>query len=209
MKIKPIYKNLLNLFLARYWTTASKLHRRVGSIKILLLSALLLTGCTGTGFGGQRGQPFAGLESLNATNGQIYVYRPYKKFWLKAYPNISVDAEIAGELRNGTYVVIELPPRKYNLAILQNEYWAIPDMTTEIEVKAGERLFYRVAAIWEDMSVDVYGPIGLVSFSTKARFELVAEEVAVREINDLLKYSDEGAYPHGSTAYDAHTAILK
>ena len=64
----------------------------------------------GAGLGGQKGSAFEGLETVVAGEGQIYIYRPYKMFWLKAYPNVVVNGKLVGELRNGTYVVVNVSP---------------------------------------------------------------------------------------------------
>ena len=79
----------------------------------ILLLVILLSGCAstpGSGFGGQAGTPFVGFELLRPNYAHIYIYRPSKLFWLKAYPNVSLDKESVGELRNGTYIVAEVPP---------------------------------------------------------------------------------------------------
>ncbi len=56
-------------------------------------------------------------------------------FWFKAYPNISINDQPAGELRNGTYIVSEVPPGTHLLVVHQNEFWAIPDMATELRLR--------------------------------------------------------------------------
>ena len=154
----------------------------------ILASFLLLTLLSGCiGLGGQKGSLFKEFEAPRAGTGQIYIYRPYKLFWLKAYPNVMINEVLVGELRNGTYVVVNIPPGNHEITLPSNSFWAIPDMTAKLKIEAGERIFLRVGARLDHVLPMYFGAFGVVSMSASAVMTSVNEDLATEEIVELLK----------------------
>ena len=159
--------------------------KRVKATFCLLLT--LLTGCTATGLGGQKGSLFTGFEPVEDGAGQIYIYRPYKTFWLKAYPNVIINDELVGELRNGTYIVVNVPSGNHKIILPSNNFWAIPSMSTELEVEKGQRIFLRVGAKLDSVLPIYLGSFGVVSMTASAAMVHIKEDVASLEISKLLR----------------------
>jgi len=162
----------------------------IGKVTAFLLLLALLSGCVGAGLGGQKGSAFEGLETVVAGEGQIYIYRPYKMFWLKAYPNVVVNGKLVGELRNGTYVVVNVSPGIHEITLPENGFWGIPDMTTKIDVGDGERIFLRVGAKLDSVMPMHFGSFGVVSMTASAVMTHIKEDLASAEISSLLRSND-------------------
>lgn len=119
-----------------------------------LLIIIFLTGCASqpsSGLGGKQGTPFPGFESDSENSGYIYVYRPEKFFWFKAYPNVSVNGEVVGELRNGTYIVVSVPEGEHSVTVHRNGYWGVPDSQIKLFVKNGDSAFVEVQPHMESL----------------------------------------------------------
>ena len=150
-------------------------------MRLIIFLTLFLTGCAGVGYGGKQGSPFVSLDPIKDGWGQIYIYRPYQKFWLLAYPNISVNGEIVGELRNGTYISIDVPPGEHDLEVIKNSYWAI-QMFSKVSVQSGQRVFIRTGSRFGGVSADVLGTFGILHLSASATMQHLQEDFSTSEV---------------------------
>ena len=110
----------------------------VRNILFVLLLALL-AGCSAGG------KQFSGLEKPNFSYAQVYIYRPSALQQSGIFPDLKLDSEFFGKLKNGGYLSIKVEPGKHKLAVAGNYLqWNYLPRTFDVSFEGGKTYFYRL-----------------------------------------------------------------
>jgi len=146
---------------------------------ILFTFIFYLSGCSS--LGGSKGAPFQGLSDIEPNATQIYMYRPSSFVMSLAIPTVKLNSEPAEGVRNGSYIVYELPPGKHKFNLSNNANWAAGNIEFSVDALEGERYFYRLTAHVDDMAA--YGQF--VTISMGSHLHQVSKEFALQEMAEL------------------------
>ena len=146
---------------------------------ILFAFVFYLSGCSS--FGGSKGSAFQGLNEIKSNTGQVYIYRPYSFVMSLAIPTTKVDGEKAEGIRNGSYMIYELTPGKHKFSLSNNANWAAGKIDFVVDVREGERYFYRLTA--HVGNVAAFGQF--VTVYMGSHLNQVEEKFALREMSKL------------------------
>lgn len=150
-------------------------------IKLLLLS-MWFVGCAS--LGGAAGVPYSGLSELKQDTAQVYIYRPSRFVMGMAIPTIKVNGIKATGVRNGSYVVYQLPPGMHKISILRNANWMPGNVDLELDLEDQNRYFFRLTTGTRDATA-----VGnSISLSVGGTIQEVSEEFAITEL-PLLKFT--------------------
>ena len=156
------------------------LQSNVMKIIVSIFLVLSLFGCSS--FGGAKGVPFSGLTEINSDLAQVYIYRPSRMAMGLAIPTTKIDGEKVEGVRNGSFIIYELPPGKHQFSLSNNGNWAAGNIDFEFEVEASKKYFFRLTARTGDMAV--FGQFLYMSMGSN--LHQVSKEFAVREMSELL-----------------------
>jgi hypothetical protein len=129
------------------------------------------------------GPGYPGVRPVTTEGYRIVIYRPSTFVNKAAYPNVYVDGELKGTLRNGGYLELDVPPGAHKIKLQRRMTW---DGSQEFDVVADSKttVFYRLGS----RLVGVSG-VGSSVFVTKGLSLTAAEaELALAELK-LLKAS--------------------
>lgn len=147
---------------------------------IFSLLILLIAGCQS--FGGPKGTPYSGLNGYQNGKGQVYLYRPYSFAMSMAIPSLEIDGQSAMSVRNSSYVVYDLDSGEHKFVLKRNSNWSAPKMEFIVDVKHGERQFYRLST--DVGSIFLIGSIGTSTIN--GYLGKVNEDFALSEMRRLL-----------------------
>jgi hypothetical protein len=109
------------------------------------------------------------------------MYRPSSFVMSLAIPTVKLNSEPAEGVRNGSYIVYELPPGKHKFNLSNNANWAAGNIEFSVDALEGERYFYRLTAHVDDMAA--YGQF--VTISMGSHLHQVSKEFALQEMAEL------------------------
>lgn len=130
---------------------------------IPLLSLLLfLSGCSASG------PRYQSTQLTSQSNGLIYIYRPAQFVNGGGYPEILINNESIGPLKNGGYLYAEVSPGRYHVRSKGNVmHWLLPDQSTVIDVRSGETVYLRLLS-----SASAAAMIGIATFNMERQSNL-------------------------------------
>lgn len=107
---------------------------------LLIIAALaLMTGC------GAGGAKFSGLEKPTDNLAQVYIYRPSAFVQSGNFPDMALDNQEIGQLKNGGFLKFKAPAGKHSLSITGNVMqWIHKDATATLTFEAGKTYFYKL-----------------------------------------------------------------
>jgi len=142
---------------------------------LMLLCWLVLGGCSA------QGTRFSALPALGQDEALIVVYRPSAFARSGTWPDIYVDGQKRGELKNGGYLFLRVPPAGHLVEVkgpvMRWDIRAEP-LSCKPEVCAGETVFIRLLTTSDryPLAVQITTALGLVN-----------REVALRELSSLCE----------------------
>lgn len=146
---------------------------------ILFIFIFYISGCSS--IGGSKGTPFNGLYDIKPNTGQVYIYRPSSFVMGGAIPTIKIDDEKAEGVRNGSYMIYELPLGEHKFQLSNNANWAAGNIDFVVKIEEGNRYFYRLTANVDDIAA--FGQF--ITVSMGSNLNQVTEQFAVREMSEL------------------------
>ena len=149
-------------------------------IIIIIVTSFLLLACNATG------PKFTQLESLEANQAKVYIYRPWAMLDGAATPTVQVDGVDRFDLSNGGYEVIILSPGAHKLTVKKGVFmsnWRADEMNIEYKFEANRNYFVRLSAELQDAGV--YGSV--MSVSGSYGFALIKESFAINELKEVKK----------------------
>ncbi len=151
-------------------------------IQILSVTALIqcLVGCAATG-------PLFSPEATLANDGyaKIFVYRPSRFANSAGYPQITLDGETKGGLKNGGFLIIKATPGTHTLIQEHSWKWDIRANPVVLNVQENHKYFVKLDT---DASVAFMGttPSGtMYSVTRGVYFAEVEESIGLDEIKNL------------------------
>ena len=140
---------------------------------LMLLCLLVLAGCSA------QGAQFNTLPTLGQGEAMITVYRPSAFGLSGAWPDIHVDGQKRGELKNGGYLLLRVPPGGH-LVEMKGPItrWDIraETLSCKPDIKAGETAFIKM------LITSTWHPLGL---RTTVTFKFVNRDTAIQELSSL------------------------
>jgi hypothetical protein len=136
---------------------------------VLVILALFLTACATA-----PGDLYQGLQPVEATTGDVYLYRTKAFAAIGQGFSTTLQDEAGGTLYNGSYLLFRLAPGHYDLAVKPGPFGVVSRLT--IEVKAGARSFYQYEF-----------PTGILvnAFFIGSSIEPRTQEIAEADLKDL------------------------
>ena len=118
------------------------MHRST-TVSVVIIIAWL-TGCANSDY-------FEATPLADKGNSMVYLYRPAatkpgKKPLVTSYPEILVDGQSKGMLKNNDYLAIELPPGEHEFiatGLTRDARWEPEDRSYKLTTKADESYFMR------------------------------------------------------------------
>ncbi|WP_439106119.1 DUF2846 domain-containing protein [Congregibacter sp.] len=154
------------------------------SFTVLLLLATISGGCANTSY-------FEPTPLADSANAMVYVYRPGgsnpgKKPLVTSFPEILVDGDSVGMLKNKKYLAVELAPgtREFVATGLTREArWEPKDRMYALELEAGESYFLRLGVEFNTRAMT----IGSFTGQYIINLHHIDESDAIYEIRELSK----------------------
>lgn len=131
----------------------------------------LLHGC------GATGARFQALQSPPADAALVYLYRPSNLGGYGAFPTVHIGGKPVGELKDGGYLLVTLPPGEHALTLPRSGLWPYDGKEIPLRVAAGRRYFFRLMTTVESRGASAYQHV--------ATMRLVNEAQALPEIVGL------------------------
>ena len=116
---------------------------------------------------------------MTPNTGQVYIYRPYSFVVGGAIPMTKVAGKQAEGVRNGSYMIYELPPGEYEFRLSKTASWVAGGIGFVATIEEGNRCVYRLTAHVGNMA-----DLGqFVRISMGSHLNQVKEQFAVREMS--------------------------
>lgn len=148
-------------------------------ISLILLLCAIVTAC------GASGPVYKQHLASNANSAIVYVYRPSRAVNCCVAPKVYVEGEAQGTLKNGGYLVFELPPRKTTITVGDGAH-GFEAQTLELSLEAGTS-YYLKWVIGELSQLDMMAVGGMAVGRSERNYHLikVSHEQAQGEISNL------------------------
>ncbi|MDQ6989343.1 MAG: DUF2846 domain-containing protein [Mariprofundaceae bacterium] len=112
--------------------------------------AIVLAMLGGCGAGGAK---FSGLEQIADNSAQVYIYRPSSFIQSANYPDLALDGQEIGQLKNGGYLRFTVPAGEHNLSVTGNVMmWIHRDRNVPLKLEAGKTYFYKLTVTLNNSS---------------------------------------------------------
>ena len=107
---------------------------------LLITAALAFLSSCGAG-----GAKFSGLEKPKESMAQVYIYRPSAFVQSGNFPDVALDGNEIGQLKNGGFLHFNAPAGKHTINLSGNVMqWIHKDANIPVTLKAGETNFYKL-----------------------------------------------------------------
>lgn len=146
---------------------------------LTLLLCVVMTAC------GASGPIYKQHLASNPNSAMVYVYRPSRAVNCCVAPTVYVEAEAQGTLKNGGYLVFELPPRETTITVGDGAH-GFEAQTLELPLDAGTS-YYLKWVIGELSQLDMMAVGGMAVGRSERNYHLikVPHEQAEDEISTL------------------------
>lgn len=144
-----------------------------------LIGILLLTSCSAAG------PKFQEHSLVKAENAVVYIYRPTKTVNCCVAPKVYINQTPKADLKNGGYVVYELPAGKQEIIVGDGSYGFTPEKIS-LSLESGESVYLKwvIGGLSE---IDILA-VGNIAVGSSARDYYLLEyptEKAISEIKEL------------------------
>ena len=100
---------------------------------------MLLAGCAATG------PAFQEVGVAPKDKATVYVYRPGSFVNSGSAPNLFVNEVDHGQLWNGGYIPLSLPPGEISVVLKGDRWkWGLPPISTKARIEAGKSYYFRM-----------------------------------------------------------------
>lgn len=156
--------------------------RRLKFLWLLACVAILLfqSGCAAWVASGRQFEPLP-VSTAKAT---VYVYRPEHFFFAGRVPNLFIDGNDVGSLRDSGYLALEVTPgqRRFTLAAEgggRSIWWPVQSLSVNLQAKAGQQHYLRLGISRDGF---IYTPVFWASMDNYS-FGVVREDIGRSEIS--------------------------
>lgn len=143
------------------------------------LLVMSLVSCSS--LGGGKGVPFNGLNEINPSFAHVYIYRTSGFTMGLAIPTTRIGDEEVEGVRDGSYVLFELPTGVHKISFSNNANWAAGSSEIDMKFEAGKRYFFRLAPYTS--GTELSGP--WIFAKLDSHLYQVSEEFALSEMTKL------------------------
>lgn len=143
---------------------------------LCVLSVLFITGCVATGPKFTR----ESLAELTGNQSQIFIMRQSQFMEGGTYPLVFVDGKEAGELMNGSYLVVNTAPGEHEVVVesggLLRGQWIHPQRKKTVSMGPGTRRYFEVTLTTKGVvnNIILRGS-GIVEHNEKSALNILAE----------------------------------
>jgi len=132
-------------------------------VLIAVSVATLLSACAS-------GPAFVKLENPDQGQAKVYVYRTFNLMQSGIFPDVYVDSNLVGKMKNGGFFAFSAKPGTHTVTLSGNYLqWHYNDHSVPLAVAANETYFYRLKTI----------------SNTGYAFKEVDKEEALKELKEL------------------------
>ncbi|MBK6510723.1 MAG: DUF2846 domain-containing protein [Haliea sp.] len=150
---------------------------------ISVLIAVLLTACAASG------PQYSAHKATTAEAAVIYVYRPSRAVNCCVAPVVYLDDARRGDLKNGGYLVFEVPAGKHAVQVGDGTH-GFDAQVQEFQAEAGKSYYLKwVIGSIEDAGVFIVGSVSAAYATRNYHLVLVPQDAATTELAEL-KLSD-------------------
>jgi Protein of unknown function (DUF2846) len=140
------------------------------------ITVILLTACASLG-------PNFKKESFNSSSDAlVYFYRPSRFFQGGGGPDVYIDGINQFRMHNGAYTFLHLKPGRHLISPKKHFNWGLDVLEKEIEVTAGREYYIRMDFKDAGVAPVVVGGFGTAEITGVTVFNMVSNELAVKEI---------------------------
>ena len=144
-----------------------------------LIAVLLLTACSAAG---PKFQEYALSKSENAV---VYIYRPTKTVNCCVAPKVYINQTPKSDLKNGGYVVYELPAGKHEIVVGDGSFGFTPEKVN-LSLKSGEIVYLKwVIGSLSQLDILAVGNIAVGSSARNYYLLKYPSNEALPEIKEL------------------------
>jgi len=153
----------------------------------VILPAILLIGCNA------RGPEFSAMPYVRADEAAILVYRPASVVLAAAWPDIYLNGNQRGQLKNGGYLVLRVPPGRHLVQAKGSAFtWSahVDDLSWMVTAHPGQshfiRLTVRAEALLPMAALSAaFSPPGRKPRKTAAFLDQVPQPTALNDLKRL------------------------
>ena len=149
-------------------------------VLFIFAAIALLSGC------GAGGAKFSGLEKPSHDMAQVYIYRPSAFVQSGNFPDLALDGNPVGQLKNGGFIKFSAPAGDHTLNITGNVLqWIHRDANMPLKLEAGKTHFYKLTVSMGGSSTGNSINVGFGQHHSFGFFQITDEKEALADLSEL------------------------
>lgn len=156
-----------------------------------IFALVMLSGCAATG------APFALEQEVSKNKATIYIYRPEIAVNCCVAPNISINNENIGQLKNGGYLSAIVSPGSITVEAV-NKNVGFKSLKLTIDAESGQIYYLRWAA------AATHTTLGFLSGEAKKR----EQEKAAGKLDKVLRVTNGDSTPNGIIQHERELRVM-
>jgi len=137
-------------------------------------------------------------SETESDNGTLILYRPFRFANLAGSPNVKVNEELIGELRNNRYIELSMRPGEYVITPIRDAWWNIECGSIKVIVAAKSRTYLRMdsSSAISDVVI-VNGAAVSASSNDKCWIDPIEKTEAELQLKKIKRATEKQRRPHG------------